>query len=194
MSSQAFHLAIYNFGIHVADYGDPAIEGFLRREPLNFEAATRASGFVARSGYDGEPGPPSWGIQVFPRLLAGSGRQAGPSSLSLWQDLESLMAFSYAGIHAEALKHARQWNLKQQWPPLALFWVEAGQLPQWQEAVLRFEHLADRGPSATAFTFKQAFDPSGRPYVIDRARVKDIAAANAQGQAELLEIVRGLPV
>lgn len=194
MMSHGFHLAIYNFGIHVAEYGDPAIDGFLTREPLNFEAATRASGFVARSGYEGEPGPSSWGPQVFPRFLSGSGRQSGPSSLSLWRDIESLMAFSYAGIHAEALKHARRWNVPQQWPPLVLFWVEADRQPEWREAVERFELLADRGASATAFTFKQAFDSDGRPYGIDRARVREIAATNAQGQAELLHTARNLPV
>jgi len=190
MTSSDFHLAIYNFGIHVADYGDLAIEGFLRREPLNFEAATRASGFVARSGYDGEPGPESWGTQVFPRFLTGSGREYGPSSLSLWQDIESLMAFSYSGIHAEALKHARQWNVEQAWPPLVLFWVEAGRRPEWCEAVERLERLADHGTSPVAFTFKQPFEPSGAAYLIDRTRVKAIAAGNAEGQADLLEQAR----
>lgn len=190
MTSSEFHLAIYNFGIHVADYGDPAIEGFLRREPLNFEAATRASGFVGRSGYDGEPGPESWGKQVFPRFLKGSGRESGPSSLSLWRDIESLMAFSYSGIHAEALKHARRWNVEQAWPPLALFWVEAGRRPEWTEAVERFERLADHGASPEAFTFKQPFDPFGEPYPIDRTQVRALVASNAEGQADLLAKAR----
>jgi Domain of unknown function (DUF3291). len=189
MPSNGFHLAIYNFGIHVADYGDPAIEGFLRREPFNFEAAERASGFVARSGYDGEPGPVSWGQQVFPRFLAGSGRTSGPSSLSLWQDIESLMAFSYSGIHAEALQHARRWNVERAWPSLVLFWVEADRRPDWTEAVERFEQLADHGVSPSAFTFKQPFDAYGAAYMIDRQRVKAIAASNADGQVDLIEQV-----
>lgn len=188
------HLVLYNFGIHVAPYGDPAIDGFIRREPFNFEAASRAEGFVGRSGYDGEPGPESWGRQVFPRFLAGNGRDGGPSSLSLWRDIESLMAFSYSGVHAEALKHARRWNLRQDWPPLVLFWVETGRCPVWSEAVGRFEHLADYGPSPRAFTFKEPFDPEGRSHQIDRAKVKMIAAANAAGQADLLEAVRAIPV
>ncbi|GEO86356.1 MULTISPECIES: DUF3291 domain-containing protein [Alphaproteobacteria] len=187
------HLAIYNFGIHVAPYGDPAVDGFIQREPLNFEAARRAIGYVGRSGYRGEPGPTSWGEQVFPRFLNGSGHDTGPSSLSLWEDVESLMAFSYSGVHAEALKNARNWNVRQEWPALVLFWVEAGQHPVWVEAVRRFERLADDGPSAAAFTFKQPYDPEGRPYAIDRARVKAISAANAEGQADLMQLVRGLP-
>lgn len=189
MPSGGHHLAIYNFGIHVAPYGDPAIDGFIRREPVNFEAARRAAGFVGRSGYEGEPGPESWGTQVFPRFLKASGRDAGPSSLSLWMDMESLMAFSYAGIHAEALKHARKWNVAQQWPALVLWWVPAGTQPDWRDAVQRFEHLNDHGPGPSAFHFKQAFDAAGQPYVVDRARVRVLVTANAETQQDLVPLV-----
>jgi hypothetical protein len=125
MKPSGFHLAMYNFGLHVAPYDAPQVQGFLRREPLNFAAAEKAAGFVARSGYDGEPGPKSWGVQVFPRFIEGSGFDSGPSSLSIWADIESLMAFSYAGVHAEALKNARNWNTRNDWPPLVLWWIEA---------------------------------------------------------------------
>ncbi|MDQ0456504.1 DUF3291 domain-containing protein [Rhizobium paknamense] len=188
------HLAIYNFGLHVGPSGDPRIDGFLHREPFNWQAALRSEGFVARSGYQGEPGPESWGLQVFPRFIEGSGFESGPSSLSLWHDLESLMAFTYSGVHADALKNARHWNQKQSWPPLVLWWVKAGSKPDWRDAVMRLEHLADHGPSAFAFTFKTAFDPFGLPASIDRGRVKAISASNLKRQADLLEAVLTLPV
>lgn len=66
-----------------APEGDPAVEGFVLRETANFEAAARASGFVGRSGYRGVPGPRSWGAQVFPRFILGSGFDSAPSSLSV---------------------------------------------------------------------------------------------------------------
>ncbi|OJF90795.1 hypothetical protein AX760_23875 [Pararhizobium antarcticum] len=44
------HLAIYNFGLFVAPYDSPGVEGFRLREPINFEAATRSTGFIRRSG------------------------------------------------------------------------------------------------------------------------------------------------
>lgn len=185
-------LAMYNFGLHVDDYESPAVEGFRLREAANFAAAERARGFVGRSGYAGVEGPESWGEQVFPRFIAASGRDSGPSSLSLWQDLESLMAFSYSGVHADALKHARHWNIKQRWPPLVLWWVDAGTRPAWAEGVARLEHLHDQGPSPFAFTFKTAFDPSGEAVVIDRGRVRQHAEANAPGQADLLAHVHSL--
>ncbi len=185
---------MYNFGRHVADYDAPEVQGFLLREPFNFAAAERAEGFVGRSGYDGEPGPKSWGQQVFPHYLAESGRESGPSSLSLWADIESLMAFSYSGVHAEALKNAHHWNTRNRWPPLVLWWVAAGHRPDWTEAVSRFDLLDRNGASPQAFTFKAPFTPGGEPAVIDRARVRKIAAINAPKQADLLAEVNRLAV
>lgn len=194
MSQSGYHLAMYNFGLHVADYDAPEVQGFLRREPLNFTAAAKASGFVGRSGYADEPGPESWGVQVFPRFIKGSGRESGPSSLSLWADIESLMAFSYAGVHAEALKNARNWNTKNDWPPLVLWWVEAASRPYWQNGADKLEWLHDHGPGPRAFTFKQPYDSHGQATQIDRARVKALVELNAPGQVDLLAQVSRMPV
>ncbi|KGF69974.1 hypothetical protein LL06_07945 [Hoeflea sp. BAL378] len=185
---------MYNFGLHVADYDAPEVHGFLRREPLNFAAAQKAAGFVGRSGYRGEPGPRSWGPQIFPRFLKGSGRDSGPSSLSLWENIESLMAFAYAGVHAEALKNARNWNTKNTWPPLVLWWVEAGRRPDWEQGARKLEWLHDHGAGPEAFTFKQPFGADGEPLIIDRARVKTLAEANSPGQRDLLAQLEHMPV
>lgn len=194
MTAPEFHLAMYNFGLHVAGYDSPRVQGFIRREPLNFAAAEKASGFVGRSGYRGEPGPRSWGPQVFPRFIKGSGFDSGPASLSLWENIESLMAFSYAGVHAEALKNARNWNTRNERPPLVLWWVEAGRRPDWEKAAEKLELLHDRGPGPEAFTFKQPYGPGGKPTSIDRARVRSLMEANAPGQSKLLERLKSIPV
>ncbi len=188
------HLAMYNFGIHVAAYESPEVEGFRLREAANFEAAARAHGFIGRSGYAGELGTVCWGEQVFPRFIKGSGFQTAPSSLSLWADIESLMAFTYSGVHADALKYGRNWNIRQGWPPLVLWWVEAGAIPQWHDGVERLEHLHDHGASSIAFSFKQPYGPDGQPVEIDRSRIKEIAALNAITQGELLAHVLTLKV
>lgn len=194
MAARGHHLAMYNFGLHVAAYDAPEVRGFLLREPLNFAAAEQALGFAGRSGYPGEPGPASWGPQVFPRFIEGSGFETAPSSLSLWVDIESLMAFSYNGVHAEALKNARNWNRKNPWPPLVLWWVEKGTRPDWAEAAARLEWLNDHGSSEQAFSFKQPYGPDGLPVEIDRRRVKQIAEANAPDQQPLLEQLKDMPV
>ncbi|MDM9627165.1 DUF3291 domain-containing protein [Rhizobium sp. S152] len=187
-------LAMYNFGLHVAPFESDAVEGFRLREPANFQAAAGARGFIGRSGYAGEPGTRSWGPQVFPRFIKGSGFDSAPSSLSLWADIESLMAFSYNGVHADALKHARNWNVRPSWPPLVLWWVGPHHRPDWSEAVERLEYLAGNGPSPRAFTFKQPFDADGAEVGIDRERVKTLAAENAETQRDLLAHVLTLKV
>jgi hypothetical protein len=168
-------LAIYNFGIFRELPSSPANQGFRDREPANFAAAEMAPGFVARSGYEGDPGPPSLGRQVNPRFYVERGEGWEASTLSLWQNLESLFSFTYSGIHAEALKHARDWFLEKRWPPYVLWWVEAARLPDWSEAVSRFERLHDMGPAAAAFTFKTPFDEHGAPTAIDRSAVRRLS-------------------
>lgn len=186
------HLAVYNFGLHIDDYESPLVLGFRLREPLNFEAAKRAEGYVGRSGYDDVPGPESWGDKVYPRFIRDSGFEDAPSSLSLWSSLEALMAFTYSGVHADALKHARNWNQRQTWPALVLWWVQEGMQPVWAEGAERLEFLHDNGPTARAFTFKAPFCPDGQAVVIDREHVKAIACRNATGQQDLLDIVKTL--
>lgn len=153
------HLAIYNFGMFRGRSGDLANAGFHARHDPNMAAAECACGFIARSGYPGEPDPPSWGAQVFPRFFVDNGDGWAPSSLSLWADLASLRAFTYTGIHAEALKHANDWFVPKSWPPYVLWWVDGGHTPCWAEAVERHEFLHDNGPSPHAFDFRTARSP-----------------------------------
>jgi len=189
---RGYHLAVYNFGLHVDDYESPRVEGFRLREPLNFEAASRAEGYVGRSGYAGEPGPESWGEKVYPRFIEGSGFEEAPSSLSLWTSLEALMAFTYSGVHADALKHARNWNQRQAWPALVLWWVKEGVRPAWTDGAERLEYLTDNGPRPHAFTFKVPYCPNGDPVTIDRDRVKVLAGRNTERQEDLLAAVKTL--
>jgi hypothetical protein len=176
-------LAIYNFGLFVAPYGSPEIEGFRLREPANFLAAETAEGFIGRSGYDGEIGPESWGQQVFPRFIKGSGFETAPSSLSMWADLESLTAFSYSGVHADALKHGRKWQVERRWPALVLWWTDSR--PNWSDGVERFERLHDHGTGPDSFNFKDPYGPDGERISIDRARVRELAALNAERHKDL---------
>ncbi|MBU2328990.1 MAG: DUF3291 domain-containing protein [Alphaproteobacteria bacterium] len=194
MTAGSHHLAVYNFGIHVDSSESVAVRGFALREPLNFAAAERAPGFIARSGYQGVPGPRSWGQLVFPRFLSQHSGGAGVSQLSLWRDLESLMAFTYTGVHADALKHARHWNVVQEWPPMVLFWVPAGQRPEWKDGVERLEMLVDHGSGPQCFTFKEPYGPDRMPTAVDRSLVKQFAAGNVAAQGGLLDAVLKLPV
>jgi hypothetical protein len=107
--SSDMRLAVYNFGMFRERAASPSNQGFRDREPANLEAVERASGFIGRAGYEGEPDRESWGVQVYPRFYVERGDGRAPSTLSLWIDIESLMAFTYSGVHAEALRHASDW-------------------------------------------------------------------------------------
>jgi len=165
-------LAIYNFNNFRVPSAHPDNSGFHERNDPNFAVAEQSDGFVARSGYDGDPGPDSWGEQVFPRFYIENGDGSAPSTLSLWRDLPSLLAFVYTDIHLEAMKNARLWFDRHTWPPYVLWWVEEGHTPVWAEGVERLEYLHDNGASPYAFDFRQPFDENGSPTAIDRAAVK----------------------
>jgi hypothetical protein len=168
------HLALYTFGQFTKPSIDNSNDGFHRRNDPIFALVDIAPGLVARSGYDGEPGPASWGTQVYPRFYVDNGDGYAPSTLSLWRDLESAMAFSYFGMHKEALSLGREWFIKGDWPPYVLWWVQEGMQPLWADAIIRHEHLHDHGPTAFAFSFKSAFDAQGQITKVDTAVVKEI--------------------
>jgi hypothetical protein len=163
-------LAIYNFNNFRLPSAHPANDGFHQRNDLNFAAAETSDGFIARSGYVGEPGPESWGEQVFPRFYVENGDGSAPSTLSLWKDLPSLFAFVYAETHIEAMRNARAWFDRHRWPPYVLWWVDLTHFPTWAEGVERLEYLHDNGISPYAFDFKQPFDENGSPMKLDRAK------------------------
>lgn len=178
-------IALYTFGIFIKPSADPANTSFHARNDANLLAAEAAAGFIARSGYDGDPGPLSWGAHCYPRFYTQHSDAHSPSTLSLWTDLESPFAYAYHGLHAEALSHGRDWFLKPiqppakpAWPPYVLWWVAADEQPDWRAAVTRLEHLHDHGPSAFAFSWATPFDAAGQPTAIDRNRVRDLASRN----------------
>lgn len=176
----AMPLALYTFGQFIEPAENPANDGFRELNDPVFALADRAEGLIARSGYASDPGPEPWGPEVYPRFHDDRGDGWAPATLSLWQDIESLFAFTYSGLHAQALGRGREWFVKPSWPPLVLWWHQAAAVPQWSEGVERLEHLHDHGPTPRAFTFKSPFDPRGRPTTLDTARVKELRSRTAK--------------
>jgi hypothetical protein len=86
--------------------------------------------------------------------------------------LPSLAAFTYAGIHREAMRHASDWFVARSWPGYVLFWTEATRRPDWSDGVARLELLHDEGSGPRAFDFKSPYDADGNPTTIDREEVK----------------------
>jgi hypothetical protein len=173
-------LALYTFGMFLEPSEHPVNDGFHKRNDPILLDIENAPGFLARSGYDGDPGPESWGEQVYPRFYQERGDGWSPSTLSLWRDMESMMAFCYFGLHAEALSHGQKWFQKPEWPPYVTWWIEHDHVPDWAEGVERHEYLHDHGPTSKAFSFKKSFDMEGLPATINRAQIKQMVATTSR--------------
>ena len=63
-------------------------------------------------------------------------------NMSVWRDVESLSKYVYSSAHVELMRRRRA------------------------EAVARLELLRANGPSAEAFTFRQAFSPPDAPQTV----------------------------
>lgn len=174
-------LALYTFGMFRGPAGDPANDGFHDLNDPVFASVDRAAGLIARSGYASDPGPRSWGAEVYPRFYRERGDGWSPATLSLWTDLESVVAFTYSGLHAVALRRGREWFQKPEWPPLVLWWHGGEGRPDWAEGVRRLELLHDLGPTPAAFDVRTPFDEAGAAIRLDRARLRDLRAADGAG-------------
>ena len=162
--------ALYTFGIFRERAEHPSNQGFHNRNDPILADVAQAPGFIARAGYDDEDGdPPEWGPQVWPRWYVERGDGWSPATLSLWWDLESIAAFTYSGLHGEAVRHGRDWFAEGPWPPYAIWWVTDNHQPDWVAAVDRFHQLADRGPTASAFNLRTAFGSDGKPTILNPA-------------------------
>lgn len=171
-------LAVYTFAQFKTRADDPVNDEFFNNEPSVLAAMERAEGYVARSGYEDDPGPESWGEQVFPKYWVDNGDGWAPSTISLWEDLETALAAVYRGLHGEILRLGPLFKTADDYPPYVLWWVPRDRQPDWDEAVERLEHLGDNGPSPDAFTFKAAFDPSGHTVNVDGKKTRAIAERN----------------
>src|SRR5689334_11163259 len=88
-------VAVLTYGRLRETAGHPQVQGFIDRVPHNFDVAERCDGFLDRSGRRTETGIQVWGDRtVFP--LSADTVQPVAATLSLWADLESVMAFAYA--------------------------------------------------------------------------------------------------
>src|SRR5262249_33455004 len=105
--------------------------------------ARRAPGFVAQPSL-----PDEGAIFAAPFLL----------NVSIWEDIESLDAFTHQGKHAEALERRGEWfHQGQTNPTYVLFWILSGHVVTEKEIQERLDHLDKHGATPYAFTFARRF-------------------------------------
>ncbi|MFK7802035.1 MAG: DUF3291 domain-containing protein [Anaerolineae bacterium] len=167
-------VVLMTIGVLKAPSGDPQVQGFEERAEANFKAAEASPGFVDRSRFDEATQTHTWKGRSQPRMFQDEKyNDLVPQTLSMWQDLESLFAFAYNGIHAEALSKRKEWFTRIQSPTYVAWWVADNHTPSWEEAYKRYDALHETGSSPEAFDFKHPFGPDGQPIKINRAAVKE---------------------
>ncbi|HSC84956.1 MAG TPA: DUF3291 domain-containing protein [Pseudomonas sp.] len=78
-------------------------------------------------------------------------------NMSVWRDVQALSDYVYKSAHTEMLKRRREWFEKVDEAHMVLWWVPSGHQPGIDEAAERLAYFRAHGPSAHAFSFRQAF-------------------------------------
>ncbi len=143
----AFQLAQLNIGIIKAPMDSPVMADFAANLDRINALAESTPGFVWR--LQTEEGDAT-AIRPFENenMLV---------NMSVWRDVESLNKYVYASAHVELMRRRREWFERMDQAFLVLWWVPAGHQPSVDEALARLELLRTKGPTAEAFTFRQAF-------------------------------------
>ena len=88
-------VAFLNIGVLRQPFGHAQVRGFEERIEAVFSVAEGSAGFLDLRSSSSAEVPPMFQSAEF------AGRVA--LTLSVWRDLESVFAYSYSGLHAEAL-------------------------------------------------------------------------------------------
>ncbi|MFF3685945.1 DUF3291 domain-containing protein [Streptomyces sp. NPDC002187] len=81
-------------------------------------------------------------------------------NVSVWQDLQALMAFMYRGPHRDVMARRHEFFERVDEAMSAMWWIPAGHRPSLKEAEQRLIHLREHGPTPYAFTLRMTF-PAG---------------------------------
>lgn len=143
----AYRLAHFNVARLRASLSDPSMSEFVTGLDAMNALADASPGFVWRLA-EGPDGDATTVRPLDPDVIV---------TMSVWESVESLRAYSYQSAHLDYLRRRRDWFLPHDFPAsLVLWWVPAGHIPTVAEACERLASVAE-GPSPDAFTFRQTF-------------------------------------
>lgn len=175
-------LAFMTFGVLYEPRTHERSSGFIDRIPATFAKAEHSDGFIDRSYLDPRTNQHSWGDSICPTFVSQDLHSHLARTFSLWRDLESVYAFAYSDLHAEALRLRREWFNDPQYPGYVAWWVADEYRPSVREATDRLEQLHAEGPTQTAFNFRRPFGPDGQPVNLDRELIKAKIERGAPGR------------
>lgn len=151
MRSSRMQLAQANIARMRAPLDDPIMDGFRSQLDRINAIADRSPGFIWRLQ---TPEGDATAIRPFDdkRMLV---------NMSVWESIEALHQYVYRSPHIGPLRDRRQWFERSAGPILVLWWIPFGHIPTVEEAKEKLEQLRQRGPTETAFTFRNPFPAPG---------------------------------
>lgn len=149
-----YELAQLNIGVIRGPIDSPVMAEFVANLDRINALAERTPGFVWR--LQTEEGNAT-AIRPYPE------NENIAVNLSVWKDVDSLRRFVFQSAHVEIMRRRSEWFVKMDQAFLVLWWVPAGHRPSVEEAKEKLELLRRDGPSAQAFTFRQAYPSPDAP-------------------------------
>ncbi|HEX4809108.1 MAG TPA: DUF3291 domain-containing protein [Bryobacteraceae bacterium] len=142
-----WHLAQINIGRLTAPLDDPRIAEFVALlDPVN-ALADGSPGFVWRLKSD-SGNATDLAYNEDPFVIV---------NMSVWESVEALRHYVYAGQHLTAFRNRQQWFEKMERASYCLWWIPAGHLPTVKEGRERLEHYQEHGATPFSFWFSQLF-------------------------------------
>lgn len=147
--SEKYHLAQINIARMLGPIDSPVMADFVADLDRINTLAENASGFVWRLKTDSGD---ATSIRPFDDDFI-------IVNMSVWTNVEALFQYAYYSGHADVYRRRAEWFEKMTMPAVVMWWIPVGHIPTVDEAKAKLDYLAEHGPTAQAFTFKQRFMP-----------------------------------
>lgn len=141
------HLAELNVAQTLAPLDSPTMAEFVANIERINDLADASPGFVWR--YQGLSGESAMESRLF-----GEGHIV---TMSVWTDVEHLHSYVYRTAHAQVMAKRKHWFKPSAQATQVLWWIPAAEIPTLVQGAKKLTELRDKGPTASAFTFKSAW-------------------------------------
>ena len=130
-----------NFATAIADLDDPVMDGFVSALAAVNGIAEKSPGFVWRLKDKDD--------EAAAMAILGDPRET--FTLSVWQSAADLEFFAWNTVHRRFMKNRHKWFLPPRAPFLVMWWIPAGTIPTFPDALARLARLREQGPSEAGF-------------------------------------------
>lgn len=140
------HLAEFNIGVLKHDWDDPRVADFQNNLERVFKLAERSPGYVWHM--------PEEEMEAAQLDTLGpiGGNPRTASTLSVWEDGESLKHFVWNTVHKKFYDRRAEWYDPEAQPTrLVMWWVSEGHRPTIAEAAERLKRFTQLGNTVDAF-------------------------------------------